>query len=44
MPKQLAQNISAPDFELVDTQDRSVRLSDYLNKAPVVLVFLRGFI
>jgi peroxiredoxin len=32
----------APDFELSDTQNRSVRLSEYRGK-PVVLAFLRGF-
>jgi cytochrome oxidase Cu insertion factor (SCO1/SenC/PrrC family) len=32
----------APDFELTDTQDRLIRLSDYRGK-PVVLAFLRGF-
>jgi peroxiredoxin len=32
----------APDFELSDTHDRSVRLSTYRGK-PVVLAFLRGF-
>jgi peroxiredoxin len=35
--------ILAPDFELVDTQERTIRLSDYLGK-PVVLVLLRGFV
>jgi peroxiredoxin len=33
----------APDFELSDTQGRTIRLSDYHGK-PVVLVLLRGFI
>lgn len=32
----------APDFDLKDTQDRDIRLSDYLGR-PVVLAFLRGF-
>jgi len=32
----------APDFELADTNDHFVRLSDYRGK-PVVLAFLRGF-
>jgi peroxiredoxin len=32
----------APDFELLDTQGRTIRLSDYRGK-PVVLVLLRGF-
>ena len=34
--------VTAPDFELLDTQGRSIRLSDYRGK-PVVLVLLRGF-
>jgi len=33
----------APDFELIDTQGRSVRLSQ-LRGRPVVLAFLRGFL
>jgi peroxiredoxin len=32
----------APDFELRDTLDRQVRLSDFRGR-PVVLAFLRGF-
>jgi len=32
----------APEFELLDTKERLVRLSDYRGK-PVVLAFLRGF-
>jgi len=34
---------SAPDFELTDVQGESVRLSDFLGKKNVLLVFLRGF-
>jgi peroxiredoxin len=33
----------APDFSLIDTNDNTVRLSDYYNKKNVVLVFARGF-
>jgi peroxiredoxin len=33
----------APDFNLIDTQGRTVRLSEHLEKNPVVLVFMRGF-
>ena len=33
----------APDFELHDTQDNLVRLSDFNGSKPVVLAFLRGF-
>ena len=34
---------TAPDFTLVDTQGRSVSLSDYRGKKHVFLVFNRGF-
>ena len=33
----------APDFELHDTHDNLVRLSDFHGRKPVVLAFLRGF-
>ena len=33
----------APDFELTDTAGQAVRLSDYVGKKHVVLVFNRGF-
>lgn len=33
----------APDFELTDTKDEPVRMSDLLGRGPVVLVFNRGF-
>jgi peroxiredoxin len=33
----------APDFELTDTAGQPVRLSDYIGKKHVVLVFNRGF-
>jgi len=33
----------APDFELKDINERSVRLSSYREKNIVVLAFLRGF-
>jgi peroxiredoxin len=35
--------IQAPDFSLVDTQGREVRLSNFAGKQNVVLVFNRGF-
>lgn len=34
----------APDFELVDTHGGPVRLSDFRNQKPVVLVVTRGFV
>jgi peroxiredoxin len=33
----------APDFELTDVKGNLVRLSDFRESRPVVLVFLRGF-
>jgi len=33
----------APDFNLLDTQDREIRLSDYREKKFVLLVLMRGF-
>ncbi len=34
---------SAPDFTAVDSEGRTVRLSDFKGKNNVVLVFNRGF-
>ncbi len=34
----------AKDFELTDTQGRTLRLSDYQGVKHVVLIFNRGFI
>lgn len=42
MSKLIMPDELAPDFELKDLEDRSVRLSDFRGK-PVVLSFLRGF-
>jgi len=33
----------APDLELLDADQTTVRLSDYLRRGPVVTVFLRHF-
>ncbi len=41
---QLIVSVKAPDFELLDTSGRSVRLSEYTAKGPVVLVLTRGFV
>jgi peroxiredoxin len=35
--------VIAPDFDLVDSEGRQVRLSDYRGKQNVMLVFNRGF-
>jgi len=35
--------VIAPEFDGVDSQGRSVRLSDFRNKKNVMLVFNRGF-
>jgi peroxiredoxin len=37
------QTTDAPDFELIDTGGRSVRLSDFQGMKHVLLVFNRGF-
>ena len=42
MAQKIKENVIAPDFELVDTQGRTIRLSDYHGKI-VVLVLLLGF-
>ena len=34
---------TAPDFEVTDSEGRTVRLSDYRGVKHVVLVFNRGF-
>jgi peroxiredoxin len=44
MTKQLSENLHAPDFELLDTQERTIKLSEYLTQGPVVLVLMRGFL
>jgi len=35
---------AAPDFELLDWNGNTVRLSDYRDRKHVVLVFNRGFV
>ena len=39
----LSEDTAAPDFELTDSEGRTVRLSDYRGSRNVVLVFNRGF-
>jgi len=36
--------MTAPDFELKDTNDKPVKLSDFRGKKSVVLVLMRGFV
>jgi peroxiredoxin len=36
--------VTAPDFELVDTHGNPVRLRDFRNQKAVVLVLTRGFV
>jgi len=36
-------NTEAPNFELINTKDQPVRLSDFRGKKWVLLVFNRGF-
>ncbi len=43
MGGKLIDGMQAPDFELADTNDQIVRLSDYCGRQSVVLVFNRGF-
>jgi len=43
MQKKIEENVIAPDFELVDTQGRTIRLSELWGKKIVVLVLMRGF-
>jgi peroxiredoxin len=42
MPK-VSINTPAPDFALQDIDGKTVRLSDFRGKAPVLLVFNRTF-
>ncbi len=36
-------NVATPDFTLGSTDGEVVRLSDYLGKQPVAVIFYRGF-
>ena len=44
MKRQISKDMLAPDFELVDTQGRTIRLSDYRGRQHIVLVLNRGFV
>lgn len=35
--------VAAPDFSAIDTEGRTIRLSDYRGTKNVMLVFNRGF-
>jgi len=39
----LAVGDPAPDLELLDSEERTVRLSSYWRRQPTVVVFLRHF-
>ncbi len=41
--KQIEEGTIAPDFELKDTNNNSVRLSQFRGEKIIVLVFNRGF-
>ena len=43
MPK-VTLNTPAPDFTLQNYQGETIRLSDFLGKSHILLVFNRGFI
>ncbi len=43
MSKRVQLNQPAPDFSLTNANGQQVRLSDFQNKANVLLVFNRGF-
>jgi len=42
MQEKIKENVIAPDFELIDTQGKTIRLSEFRGKF-VVLVLMRGF-
>ena len=42
--KKLTQGMTAPDFELKDTNDNLVKLSAFRAKKRVVRVLMRGFV
>ena len=40
---QIALNLPAPNFELVNFKGETIRLADFRNRSIVLLVFNRGF-
>jgi peroxiredoxin len=43
MAGRIIEKSTAPDFTLMDTNDKEVRLSNFRGKKSIVLVFNRGF-
>jgi hypothetical protein len=41
--EKIKENVIAPDFELIDTYSKTIRLSEFRGKKVVVLVLMRGF-
>jgi peroxiredoxin len=44
MPNKISELATAPDFELLDTQGKTVHLAEIYAQKPVVLVLMRGFV
>ena len=44
MIKKLSRGIPAVDFELLDTQDRLVCITNFMGRKNIVLILNRGFV